>query len=93
MGKAELLILTQPRNQSKHHFHASVQLQDYFLHMEGIFFLSRVVTARESGIPFLSKYNTNKGIKHQALARVCSVLSSGYKVGACHGVVQGRSFR
>jgi len=68
MGKAELLILTQPRNQSKQHFHVLVQLQDYFLRTEVIFFLSRVITVRECGIPFLCKYNTNKEIKHHALA-------------------------
>jgi len=68
MGKAELLILTQPRNQSKQHFHVLVQLQDYFLRTEVIFFLSRVITVRECGIPFLCKYKTNKEIKHHALA-------------------------
>lgn len=42
MGKAELLILTQPRDQSKQHFHVSVPVQDYFLCTEAFFFFSKI---------------------------------------------------
>lgn len=67
MGKAELLILTQPRDQSKQHFHVSVPVQDYFLCTEAFFFLSKIFIVREYGIPILCKYTNKASCSHLGL--------------------------